>query len=784
MATADEILAGAVEVASEVVTEDKVLRIDNELRTISIPSAVKLLGVESDEDVNVIEFEMPRYYGEFDLSEFSVRVNYLNANNEGDIYKITDLSVGEQTMTFSWLVGRHATEYKGTVQFIVCLKKLTEEFIVEKEFNTTVHKLTVLEGLEIELTEEEEAKVRDVLAQLLSLIEAQKDEAIEAVKTEGASQISAISTSGVEQMQAITNTGKEQKAAIEAAGEKELAAIKAVGADQLIADLNAAGNAQQSAIENKAANALASIPEDYTALYNRAVRNTDTKADAIIDTSAKAASHTLYAQDAPMHVTLYGQTYQAGSGDPSPDNVRPISGVDTAKVHCGGKNLIDIAQAAQRFENFNGAEKGWGSYADGIVTIKVNLGAHGRAFMAGQTVPVVAGVSYTVSADVYFPAGATNLKPTLGIAEKYKSLTAVAAAETWERVSWTSVATKTESARVVCMGGSNDMQFKNLQVEIGSIATPYEPYNANILDMTDELNGEALYGNGTVMDTVENDVPSGCDKTYTFNGTEQYGPFNSSNWNTCAVFYTSKTLSDIQGGFVPYSDRFSGRVVATSYTQEYVATHDTLTTYMYFSVSFERLGIDPTKDTAIADAAFKAYLAANPLTVYYRSTAYTSEKDLRVCKVVRRVKKVECSKVDSEHSNIAGLFKMVVPSGYGSSGFQDRCNIFKVSTAAWADIADMCVRYISHNDARFKWTAMAGNIDGVNAYLAEHPLEITLPITTPEVYYTDHIELRKPVGLKKITVTGSGETEVAYVHDTRHYIDSQIAAVVALAMNG
>lgn len=169
MATADEILAGAVEVASEEPTEDKILRIDNELRTISIPSAVKLLGVESDEDVNVIEFEMPRYYGEFDLSGFSVRVNYLNANGEGDIYKVTDLSVGEQTMTFSWLVGRFASAYKGTVQFIVCLKKLTEELVVEKEFNTTLAHLPVLEGLETD--QQVIQNYPDIIEQILKYME-------------------------------------------------------------------------------------------------------------------------------------------------------------------------------------------------------------------------------------------------------------------------------------------------------------------------------------------------------------------------------------------------------------------------------------------------------------------------------------------------------------------------------------------------------------------------------------------------------------------------------------
>lgn len=169
MATADEILAGAVEVASEVVTEDRVLRIDNELRTISIPSAVKLLGVESDEDINVIEFEMPRYYGEFDLSEFSVRVNYLNANGKGDIYKVTDLSVGEQAMTFSWLIGRFASAYKGAVQFIVCLKKLTEELVVEKEFNTTIASLPVLQGLEP--SEQVLQSYPDIIEQILKYME-------------------------------------------------------------------------------------------------------------------------------------------------------------------------------------------------------------------------------------------------------------------------------------------------------------------------------------------------------------------------------------------------------------------------------------------------------------------------------------------------------------------------------------------------------------------------------------------------------------------------------------
>lgn len=170
MTTADEILAGAVEATSEGATQDKVLRIDNELRTISIPSTVKLLGVESDEDVNVIKFEMPRHYEEVDLSTFSVRVNYMNANGDGDIYKVTDLVADEEKMTFSWLVGRTASMYKGDTRFVVCLKKLAEDSVKKQEYNTTVASLPVLQGLEP--NEQLVQRYPDIIEQMLKFMEA------------------------------------------------------------------------------------------------------------------------------------------------------------------------------------------------------------------------------------------------------------------------------------------------------------------------------------------------------------------------------------------------------------------------------------------------------------------------------------------------------------------------------------------------------------------------------------------------------------------------------------
>lgn len=144
MATAEEILQ---EMEAEV--NAPVLTIDNDLRTIAIPDDVAILGVESDDDVHRLRFRMPKMCGEFDLSAFKLRVNILNAQNEGDLYEVKDNAVEGDAITFSWLVGRTAAKYKGDVKFNVCAKLMDKDGVVQKEFNTTPAKLPVLEGLEV-----------------------------------------------------------------------------------------------------------------------------------------------------------------------------------------------------------------------------------------------------------------------------------------------------------------------------------------------------------------------------------------------------------------------------------------------------------------------------------------------------------------------------------------------------------------------------------------------------------------------------------------------------------
>lgn len=149
--------------------ETEVCMIDNDLRTITIPSGLQTVGVESDEDVRRLNFQMPKQYGEVDLSEFNIRINFMNANNSGDVYAVTDKAISGDNITFSWLVGRNALAYRGNIRFIVCLKKTDAEGVVQQEFNTTVATLSVLEGLET--TEQVIQENPDIIEQILARLD-------------------------------------------------------------------------------------------------------------------------------------------------------------------------------------------------------------------------------------------------------------------------------------------------------------------------------------------------------------------------------------------------------------------------------------------------------------------------------------------------------------------------------------------------------------------------------------------------------------------------------------
>lgn len=213
-------------VVAETQTED-ICVIDSDLRIASIPEQFKILGVEHDKDVRVIQFKLPKMYKDLDLSAFTISVNFLNAKNEKGRYLVTDKSVSGDQICFSWSVGNIAVRYKGNTRFIVCMRLTGSDGEIQKEFNTTLATMTVLEGLEVDNPVIEQGE-KDIVAQLLQIVDEKSKEAVNAVKNAGTAQKTAVEGAGT---QAVENVENAQQAATEAVGAAKTAAVQEVQAE-------------------------------------------------------------------------------------------------------------------------------------------------------------------------------------------------------------------------------------------------------------------------------------------------------------------------------------------------------------------------------------------------------------------------------------------------------------------------------------------------------------------------------------------------------------------------
>lgn len=102
----------------------------------------------------------------------------------------------------------------------------------------------------------------------------------------------------------------------------------------------------------------------------------------------------------PLGVTASWEPTQEGSGDPSPDNVRPIKGRDSVTVERCGENLLDVSRVAENKDctvddsTIHVVDtSGWGAsyillarkYPAGTYTIQIDAdtAAHGRFLLRG-----------------------------------------------------------------------------------------------------------------------------------------------------------------------------------------------------------------------------------------------------------------------------------------------------------------------------------------------------------------------------------------------------------------
>ena len=274
----------------------------------------------------------------------------------------------------------------------------------------------------------------------------------------------AASASATTASNAATAAQTAQSAAEDAAEDAQQAAQQAhVEYEQLsgeVDDLSDEVTRQKSAIE------------DLQVLTNR-------KAGALIDTASGAIASFIPDATIPdlLGVSVDIEPVQAGSGDPSPDNVRPISGWNSVEVEADGINLFDKAKITHL-------------YCDGSMTLQEN------SDMLSVYVELVQGATYTftqTSVGTFtryavcdsLEAGVPFYNPRNGTAQIYI-----------DTVPFTFTANR---KYLICtiyrasadVGKTFDDFADTCQLEFGSTASEYKPYAGNryIIQL-----GQTVYG--------------------------------------------------------------------------------------------------------------------------------------------------------------------------------------------------------------------------------------------------------------------------------------------------
>lgn len=259
MATALDLLMSAKEDVNLLSEQSDICTIDAKTRIIFVPSTIVVGGVQSDKNAERIKFSCPKIVGDnLDLSKFSVRINFENVSSVDfnvsikDQYICDDVAVDGENVTFSWLIGRNAARYMGTVRFIVCAVKTDSDSNISVEWNTTIAEVPVLEGIEIDQPQIGQEE-KDVINQLLELTKNTSAEAVQNVNSA--------------KEQAIKNIQSVSQPDTTLTIEGGLAEAKATG--EAIGSLKEDIVANSNELYNKEKEEIAVEPSDYNLLENK-----------------------------------------------------------------------------------------------------------------------------------------------------------------------------------------------------------------------------------------------------------------------------------------------------------------------------------------------------------------------------------------------------------------------------------------------------------------------------------------------------------------------------------
>ena len=377
------------------------------------------------------------------------------------------------------------------------------------------------------------------------------------------------------------------------------------------------------------------------------------------------------------NVTSHGFTEQAGSGDPSPTNVRPIT--------VGGRKLVKKVLTGE--ENW----RMWWS-TPGFYYIQLEINA------------INAESQVNVYGEIYKGQTRSKLRELSPIYDKQ------CAASAGELVICDMSCSTVDDFK-------NKIKTKNLSVwytpadesDATGIYTPQisdgESYHCECIELQQHL---------CEGDTVDSNVPSGCDKSAVFDGSpdEAWG-MQASGANT--LFYlqgvligNSKTASDALSNLYPNTGVWGGNTIEG------------------FSGYDESLYVRDFRYSTVED--FKAALAANPLIVYYRSVEYTTENNEKACieRHVRRYMVVDGATVMFEQGTEG--YKVTLKNAQSGAV---KCNRFKSLTVASGAVTIPASQF----------PAEVTNSQQANEWAKTNNVQLEYELASPAIYAQPAVDL-------------------------------------------
>ena len=315
-------------------------------------------------------------------------------------------------------------------------------------------------------------------------------------------------------------------------------------------------------------------------------------------TSGSVASFPDGADSIPMKdVIVHIEPVQAGSGDPSPENVRPITGWTMAKVTRTGKNLINIPDGAQ---TVNGVTT---TISDGIVTLAGTATSRAVIYLA-RNLFIPAGSFRLNGAPESFPVGCyLNFSSGNGIS--------VSEATNNHDVSFTlnspSTAAPESYIRIDIASGTNTdgLVLKPMIRNSDDIGADYEPYHADTYSITFTTEAGTVYGG--VLDvtrgvlTVDRAMVTldGSNNESIINTTGEYA--NTALWSSYSSIGTKNAI------FISDKLKTINPSAASVSANLWNVWCSTVAPRMWFSIP----------KTLTTNEGLRAYLAENPITVIY-----------------------------------------------------------------------------------------------------------------------------------------------------------------------